>query len=156
MDLSGIERRVLAGLVTSDTVVDLALSLPRRHPMRFGLLYGMGPRKLYDYVQAQKLPSKTERAIGLECEIRCFETWAYNATEELQRRAVAGYTAVTGLPPHPAPESPTAGNADAGTVTGRRWAQPESQPGQWLIQARNAARDDFTDHPYPAHGILRD
>ena len=158
MDFSKIELRVLDGLTTGATVVDLAMSLPRRHPLRFGLLYGMGPRKLYDYVKALDLPSVTERKLGLECEIQCFENWAFNENAEAQSRAAVGCLALTGLPPHLAPESPAAGNADARTVTGRRWSHPEYlfPARQFLTQARNAALDDFADHPYPEHGILRD
>jgi hypothetical protein len=124
IDFSAAERRVLGALSpTGDVVVDAALKLGRKHPLRFALLYGMGPGKLYDCVKAQALPSVTERRIDLECEIRCFENWAYNTNEAAQRRAAAGYEAVTGLPFHPAPESPTVVNDDAGTVTGRWCSQ---------------------------------
>ena len=75
-DLSSIERRLLEQQQQSNKNYSAAVKLPRRHPLRFALLYGMGPQKLLDYVKKLALPSRTERSIALETEIQCFENWA--------------------------------------------------------------------------------
>jgi hypothetical protein len=95
-DFSAIELRLLAQ-VTSAMPVDKLYSevakLPKRHPLRFGMLYGMGPRKLYDYVtRLGRIPSRTEHSIRLEAEIQCFENWQQNeARAERNRRFAAQY-----------------------------------------------------------------
>lgn len=173
VDLSGIERRLLAAMAKGDKLVDVALQLPRRHPLRFGMLYGMGPRKLYDYVEQLKRPSVTERTIGLEAELRCFENWQENTGEAVRERVADENSAIAraameeatkALPdtlPLPLPTEANVGTEWPpydGAVTGRRWAAaPEFQfpARQWLLQARNSV-DDLKDHPYPEHGILRD
>ena len=50
MDLRSIELRLLANEL--GLAVDEAAKLPRRHPLRFGLLYGAGPRTLLRYAEA--------------------------------------------------------------------------------------------------------
>jgi hypothetical protein len=81
-DFSGIEQRILGNETERSKLYEFAAQLPRRHPMRFGLLYGMGPQKLYDYVKKLALPSRTERKLQLEAEIQCFENWQRNETHE--------------------------------------------------------------------------
>jgi hypothetical protein len=146
VDLSAIEARVIASLAKSDNLMDAALQLPRRHPLRFGLLYGMGPRKLYDYVKGLKLPSVTERKIGLEADIRCFENWQKNAGEEARDRLHAENEGIPeAVLPLKIPCEASAGPAWTplrpydGAVTGRRWAAPQFQfpARQWLLQASN-------------------
>jgi hypothetical protein len=60
----------------------LAAKLPRKHPMRFALLYGVGTKRLADWGKrlvgepsADKMTAKTQRAIRLEAELLAFERW---------------------------------------------------------------------------------
>src|SRR5271166_63059 len=85
IDLSSIEERVLSSYVP-DPITRLALRLPRKHPMRFALLYGVGPRSLERMAAKAIAGPDTDiarlrpflEAIRLECEIEGFENWQSN------------------------------------------------------------------------------
>ena len=90
-DFSKMEERILADYLNADSLTPLALKLPRKHPMRFLLLYSAGPRTLADLATkfisdeavngAYKDCVRLHRAIKLEAEIPIFE----NRAEALNR-----------------------------------------------------------------------
>lgn len=139
VDLSKIEERIMADLAAGDhdSWVDVVMKLPRHHPLRFGLLYGMGPRKLADYVARLIQPTHAEKEVALEAEVQCFENWQSSETVDAHRQlraenAAIAYAAMEeGMPEaHPRPQSPTAGRE---SPTGR-WAATAPEPQYWPIR----------------------
>jgi len=80
LDLAQLEVRALAARAAGNKIYSEAAKLPKRHPLRFGLLYSMGPasigRWLRKLVEA-RIATKTERSIALEADIQCFESWQH-------------------------------------------------------------------------------
>jgi len=157
-DVSKVEERILASL-TLDPLTELVLKLPRRHPLRFALLYGSGPRTLERLAitalrefsvtgqfkaDAARLKSYLE-AVRLECEIEAFENWQSNATSDaLTRRrkenAAIAYAAM-----------------EAGIITGTRPRQPRSSHGcvgNWPFPepAGTTALGTGPESPVPGRG----
>lgn len=122
IDFSSIERRMLYN------TIDAALTLPRKHPMRFALLYGIGATKLQDMLTKciAGLPASVLKTMHLEAAITAFESWQRGAHEKrlLQHRrenaAIAYAAAEVGIA-----SSDTlkryihASDATYGTVSGR-------------------------------------
>ncbi len=98
IDFSAIEGRVFA------SEIDAALALPRRHPMRFALLYGCGRDYLRRAALAMQYDAGASRirgivadapaAVKLETEIRLFERWQREEAGRIRREnAAIGYAA---------------------------------------------------------------
>ena len=120
-----------------------SIKLPRKHPLRFALLYGAGPRSLERMAEkalADAAPFKDDapgirsflEAVRLEAEIECFENWQSTATTDaLTRRrrenaAIAYAAAEAGIITGPAPKGPA--QATCASPTGRTTSsEPELQ-----------------------------
>jgi hypothetical protein len=129
VDMVAIEERILASLTPSTTAVDLALKLPKHHPLRFALLYSAGPKTLermaayqLEQLSIEKLRCQYSEAepgltnlleqIRLEAQIEVFENWQTGAADDaLTRRrrenaAIAYAAAEVGIRTRPAFEAP--------------------------------------------------
>lgn len=163
MDLTKIEERLVA-----------LHMVPKRHPARFALLYGMGARKLSDLADTYLDFDVASRRVKLEAEIQAFENWQdFETAARWHRRsrenAAIAYAAVdagiispeTGMkavmavgakfPPETAPEVTTP------PTTGRRWSEPDTWCVPMKVEGTISGRwSPIDDHPYPEEGILRD
>jgi hypothetical protein len=108
IDLKAVERRIFG--IPVDPLTELALRLPKKHPLRFAMLYSAGPTTLQRMATKMltdemlygeyKLPLQ---AIRLEAELMVFENWQAGATADalLRRRrenaAIAYAAAEAGL-----------------------------------------------------------
>lgn len=108
-------------MTQTNKIYSEAAKLPRRHPLRFALLYGMGPVKLLDYVKKLAQPTKTERSIALESEIQCFENWQKNENESILERFAQCFPALR----KPVGEDSRTLTADTVTSPTGRWAKHE-------------------------------
>jgi hypothetical protein len=178
-DFSKIEERVLSEFLNPDPRTALALKLPRKHPLRFALLYSAGPRTLARLANKALFDAQTEylltgqfkadtaklkpllAAIRLDCEIEEFENWQSGAADEalLQRRrenAAIAYAAVeAGLI---SPERAMSRVRAVNQLTASSPAQVTVSPTGRLSQSNRVQQrwEPEPGHPYPEDGILRD
>lgn len=146
IDLAAVELRILTDLMTSGSNSarwEAAALLPKNHPIRFGLLYGAGPRTvermaskaLLDLTLTDDLKTCL-KAVKLEADIDMFENWQSNTTDDLlqQRRrenAAIAYAAVeAGIAPKDAPRTRLTPQK---TITGRFVSEPDMQ---WFPRER--------------------
>lgn len=129
MDFADIERRMFA--LERHRRVDAALKLPRKHPARFALLYGGGPRTIERFTR--DAVDKIGREVNLEASIQIFENWQANTAGDRRERlnrenAAIAYAAIEQgiVGPIPVGKAPKANRTPSG-----RHSMSEPEPQEW-------------------------
>lgn len=125
-DFSAIETRILANEL--GLAVDEVVKLPKKHPVRFALLYGMGARKLLKLAEeySKDVPEVIKRKMTHE-PVREFENWQAGENEEAlfqlrKENAAIAYAAMeAGIPPK-APKATQEQESPTGRLSAKRWA----------------------------------